>query len=123
MDLQGGFGDIHSDVEAGSILVQGFLFHFLTQAENVFRLILMHASSRPEPPLKQRFEFGSQSARGSSWAPDWLRAVRGSNELARTAGVPSTGAPALFLAGARKAERKDRATIFVGSRHWLNEKR
>src|SRR5271156_4889680 len=54
----------------------------------------MHASSRPRPRLKQRFEFGALAVRGSSWATDWLHTVRGLNELAHTAGVPCAGAPA-----------------------------
>jgi hypothetical protein len=54
----------------------------------------MHTNLRPEPPFKQRFEFGALEVRGSSWASDWLHTVRGLNELAHTAGAPCAGAPA-----------------------------
>jgi len=73
----------------------------------------MHASLRPEPQLKQRFEFGSRGTRGSSWATDWPKAIRGLNELARTAGVPCAGTPVSFLAWARKAKIARRGQHFV----------
>jgi hypothetical protein len=64
----------------------------------------MHASWRPEPTLKQRFEFGSRGARGSSWATDWPKAVRGLNELARATEILCTSISVVNLAEARKAE-------------------
>jgi hypothetical protein len=71
----------------------------------------MHASLRPKPQLKQRFEFGSRSARGSGWATDWPKAVQGLHELAHAANVPCAEALA-FLAEARKAEwQKNRKTF------------
>ena len=77
----------------------------------MFRLILMPASSRPEPPLKQRFEFKSPGAHGSGWATDWPKAVRGLNELVRAAGVPCAETPDRFLAEARKAQRKTKSDV------------
>src|SRR6266404_1625993 len=72
----------------------------------------MHASLRPEPQLKQRFEFGSRGARGSGWATDWHKAVQGSHELAHAADVPCAGTAVFNLAGARKAEREENGKEF-----------
>src|SRR6266850_2411920 len=75
----------------------------------------MHASLRPEPQLKQRFEFGSRGARGSGWATDWHKAVQGLHELAHATEVPCAGTSVVILAGARKAERKRNGKSF---RRW-----
>src|SRR5688572_6394048 len=77
----------------------------------------MHASSRPEPPLKQRFEFKARGAHGSGWATDWPKAVRGLNELVRAAGIPCAESPDLFLAEARKSKRERKSDVdFMGRR-------
>jgi len=73
----------------------------------------MHASLRPEPPLKQRFEFGSRGERGSSWATDMPKLVQGLHELARATEVPCAGTSVLVLAGARKAEMGEKEMMFL----------
>jgi hypothetical protein len=59
VDLKRRFGDIDSDVGGGSHFLKRCLLFHRAVIMTMFRLILMHASLRPEPPLKQRFEFGS----------------------------------------------------------------